>query len=152
MEKNQLHEARRALLKAEIKRIGLTAVAELANKPPRQINDMAAGRKTFGDSIAKEIGPKIRPDLPIGWLVYPDEYGSTDGSQNVVTELRRSIHPAQQHPELSEFVLGLARRIEKLDIQGKIRILSTLLDIEQPENRDQQSAEIASLVNSFTLK
>lgn len=69
---------------------------------------------------------------------------------------RRSAHPsAQREPkdgELSEFVMGLARRIEKLDAQGKIRILSTLLDIEQPENRDQQSAEIASLMKTFTLQ
>lgn len=72
MTKQETVEARRALLSAEIKSRGLSVVAKAAEKPDRQIKDMAMGRKSFGDGIAKEIGPRIRPDLPKQWLVYPE--------------------------------------------------------------------------------
>lgn len=73
MDIKHLAKARADLLKAEISRTGLTTVANKAKKPVRQINDMAAGRKPFGDRISKEIGPLIRPDLPRDWLLFPGE-------------------------------------------------------------------------------
>jgi len=72
MTKDEIVAARRTLLAREISSQGLSVVAKLSKKPDRQINDMAAGRKSFGDGIAKEIGPLIRPDLSRDWLVYPD--------------------------------------------------------------------------------
>lgn len=74
MNKKEITEARQHLLSLEIARVGLTPLAGIAGKPARQIKDMATGRKSFGDGVAKEIGPKIRPDLPKEWLVYPLEH------------------------------------------------------------------------------
>lgn len=68
---NDIKSLRRQLLKTEIEEQGLAVVAKKAGKPDRQINDMAAGRKTFGDKIARAIGPLIRPDLAPDWLLSP---------------------------------------------------------------------------------
>ena len=72
MDKKMLTAMRRELLRREIERQGLAHLARLCGKPDRQINDMAAGRKSFGSTIAQEIGPKIRPDLPRDWLVFAE--------------------------------------------------------------------------------
>lgn len=65
---------RRQLLKQEIAKSSQADVARRAGKPDRQIGDMAEGRKAFGDSVAREIGPKLRPDLPRDWLIFADEF------------------------------------------------------------------------------
>lgn len=70
-EDDKITKARRALLRAEIKRLGLSTIAKMAGKPDRQINDMTK-KKSFGDKIAREIGPLIRPDLAPDWLLSPD--------------------------------------------------------------------------------
>lgn len=70
----QLVSRRRRLLKQEIDKTSQADVARRAGKPDRQIGDMAEGRKAFGDSVSREIGPKIRPDLPRDWLIFADEY------------------------------------------------------------------------------
>ncbi|MDR1708596.1 MAG: helix-turn-helix domain-containing protein [Candidatus Accumulibacter sp.] len=72
MKNQDIAQRRRELLKAEISKQGLSVVARRANKPDRQINDMAAGRKSFGAEIAAEIGEMIRPDLPRDWLIFAD--------------------------------------------------------------------------------
>lgn len=69
-------------------------------------------------------------------------------------EVRRGVHPAQQFSPQgdtpSEVAIAIAKRIDKLDVVGKVRILSTLMDIESPESRDQQSAELAAIINLFS--
>lgn len=69
----QLITRRRKLLHQEILRSSQADVAKRAGKPDRQIADMVNGRKSFGDSVAREIGPKIRPDLHRDWLIFADE-------------------------------------------------------------------------------
>lgn len=70
----ELVARRRRLLKQEIDKTSQADVARRAGKPDRQIGDMAEGRKSFGDSVAREIGPLLRPDLPRDWLIFADEY------------------------------------------------------------------------------
>ena len=72
MKDDSMISARKALLQAEVDRDGLAVVSRRAGKPDRQIKDMLTPRKTFGDRIARELEPVLRPDLPRGWLVYPD--------------------------------------------------------------------------------
>jgi len=69
----ELVSRRRKLLKQEIARSSQADVARRAGKPDRQIGDMAEGRKAFGDSVAREIGPRLRPDLPRDWLIFADD-------------------------------------------------------------------------------
>ena len=76
----ELVTRRRRLLKQEINKTSQADVARRANKPDRQIGDMAEGRKSFGDSVAREIGPLIRPDLPRDWLIFADEHLFENGS------------------------------------------------------------------------
>lgn len=76
----ELVTRRRQLLKQEIDKTSQADVARRAGKPDRQIGDMAEGRKSFGDSVAREIGPLLRPDLPRDWLIFADEYLIGNGS------------------------------------------------------------------------
>lgn len=121
MTKKDLLEARRRLLDAEIKRIGLTELARRAKKPVRQISDMAAGRKTFGDGVAIEIGPKIRPDLPREWLVYCDaDAGCIEDEILHVSEPKITSSPTRA-PIEANFLGRRARKVnEVLEVLGNI--------------------------------
>ena len=83
----ELIRARRDLLEQEVKRLGLANVARLVGKPDRQLADIIAGRKTFGEKVARDIGPLLRPDLPEGWLVNPG------------LSLSSNTHPSQESAE-----------------------------------------------------
>jgi phage repressor protein C with HTH and peptisase S24 domain len=48
-------EIRRAILERFVDQYGLTAVAKRFKKPASQINDMVAGRKSFGDKVARAM-------------------------------------------------------------------------------------------------
>jgi hypothetical protein len=61
-------DKRRRALRALIARDGLSVVAKRAKKPERQLNDMVAGRKSFGEKVAREIEANLAPDEPSGWL------------------------------------------------------------------------------------
>ena len=50
---------RRANMQALVDRYGLSVVAKQACKPDRQINDMLAGRKSFGEKVARSIEEKM---------------------------------------------------------------------------------------------
>ncbi len=108
MEKNDIAAARRALLQAEVNRQGLANVARAAGKPDRQINDMIAGRKSFGEKVAREIESRLRPDLHAGWLVSPH------------LSLSSNTHPSQESAE-SRLVENV---IPAPDIKGRIPLIS----------------------------
>lgn len=61
-------DIRRANLQLLVDRDGLASVARRAGKPDRQINDMLAGRKSFGEKVAREIELNIHPAMKPGWL------------------------------------------------------------------------------------
>jgi hypothetical protein len=114
MNKTELAAARAALLKTQIELLGLTEVARRANKPVRQINDMAAGRKSFGHAISMEIGPLIRPDLGSDWLLYPA------GRDSAATEFVASEPPTQTYVQLP-----VAKGPRELRIDEIIKLLHT---------------------------
>lgn len=141
MNKNQIAAARSALLKAEIARTGLTKVAALAGKPVRQINDMAAGRKSFGDGIAKEIGPKIWPDKPREWLVYPEISDSLQTEENAPgTEASKprsaktvAFVPLSQRDKDIDEIVRLAKTLDSTGIGMLLRDAQKLAE-ERPLN------------------
>lgn len=59
-------ETRRARLRMLIAEYGLSELAEKTGKPASQLNDMAAGRKSFGEKIADQLTAKT--GLPTGWF------------------------------------------------------------------------------------
>jgi phage repressor protein C with HTH and peptisase S24 domain len=61
-------EIRRRALRDLIARDGLSVVSKRAKKPERQLNDMVAGRKAFGEKVAREIEANLAPHEPSGWL------------------------------------------------------------------------------------
>lgn len=138
MSKSEITAARRALLKAEIDKQGLSVVAKNANKPASQIKDMVAGRKTFGDRIAIELGPLIRPDMPRDWLVYPEMAPNDPYPGNhAVTHLVSKESTRQQEKsdienshEIPDAVLALARRIGKIPPDLYPMIEGALLGVE----------------------
>ncbi|SDH25824.1 S24 family peptidase [Nitrosomonas sp. Nm132] len=64
----KITDIRRANLKDLVDMESLSAVSKKAGKPDRQINDMIAGRKSFGEKIAREIEENYASHLPTGWL------------------------------------------------------------------------------------
>ena len=64
----EIADIRRKVLAAIVERDGLASVAKRVEKPDSQINDMLAGRKSFGEKVARAIEKKYAPDLPPGWL------------------------------------------------------------------------------------
>lgn len=65
---NKPAEVRRAKLSLIVEKMGLSIAAKRFGKPDRQINDMIAGRKSFGEKVARDMETHFAPDLEPGWL------------------------------------------------------------------------------------
>jgi hypothetical protein len=65
---NDAADIRRANLRLLVERDGLSSVSRRAGKPDRQINDMLAGRKSFGEKVARAIERSLDPSRAPGWL------------------------------------------------------------------------------------
>lgn len=59
---------RRKNLSSLIEAHGLTTFARAVKKPPRQLADMVAGRKSFGEKVARAIEKEWDPSRAPGWL------------------------------------------------------------------------------------
>lgn len=68
---NELADVRRANLKAIIERDGLASASRRFQKPDRQLNDMAAGRKSFGEKVARAMERNYDAARTPGWLDLP---------------------------------------------------------------------------------
>lgn len=65
---NAAAEIRRKNLAALVDAYGLAVISRKVGKPDRQIKDMIAGRKAFGEKVARAIEQAYDPDAPTGWL------------------------------------------------------------------------------------
>lgn len=72
---NELADVRRANLKAIIERDGLASASRRFQKPDRQLNDMAAGRKSFGEKVARAMERNYDAARIPGWLDLPPSDG-----------------------------------------------------------------------------
>lgn len=61
-------DIRRKVLNALIDRDGLTSISKRTGKSPQQLSDTAAGRKSFGEKVARDIESKLGLALPEKWL------------------------------------------------------------------------------------
>lgn len=118
MDRKQLALLRAELLQTEITAQGLSVIAKLTGKPPSQIADMAKGRKSFGDPISKEIGPKIRPDLPRDWLVFPEQLADTEQPLSV------------NEPPAAPYKLDTSKKSKRTT---RIEAITALLEITDEE-------------------
>lgn len=59
MNRTERTAQRRAELKKIVDHLGLSVVATKTGKPASQINDMIAGRKSFGEQVARELEQKL---------------------------------------------------------------------------------------------
>lgn len=66
-------EIRQLNLQSLIDKDGLTTFSKRVKKPASQINDMLAGRKAFGEKVARQIEKSYAPNQPSGWLDVEDE-------------------------------------------------------------------------------
>lgn len=141
MKRDPITEARAKLLADEISRQGLANVARKAGKPDRQILDMAAGRKSFGDRIAREIGEKIRPDLDRSWLIYPEvEYPPTLQESATILEINQN-KPTRTY---ADDEIDLIRDFEKLSDAGKAHarvMIKSLVDLEAVQKASGKPTE-----------
>lgn len=127
MPEDPVIQLRRALLRAAVAASRLTDIAEKCEKPARQIKDMIEGRKAFGDRIARELEPKLRPNAPHGWLLFPT------AASFAADQSEAALAPAQQQEESPAVRLEkFARRAEDTRPQiGEITaILRSMTDDE----------------------
>lgn len=69
----EIQDIRRAILQRLVDRDGLAETARRFAKPDRQINDMLARRKPFGERVARAMERAYAPELRAGWLdIDPD--------------------------------------------------------------------------------
>lgn len=79
-------DIRRIVLALLVEKYGLAATAKRFKKPDRQINDMLAGRKSFGEKVAREMEENYSPNRSAGWLDTLDQESNT-----LKEELRGSV-------------------------------------------------------------
>jgi hypothetical protein len=91
---NELAELRKANLRAIVERDGLTSAARRFQKPDRQLNDMLAGRKSFGEKVARAMERSYDPSLPPGWLDLPPDAPPLPEPSNVSAGL--ALSPAER--------------------------------------------------------
>lgn len=98
---NTIADVRRANLRFLIERDGLSSVARRAGKPDRQLNDMVAGRKSFGEKVARDIELSLDPSLKPGWLDAPLIYDANAGSGATLLAVADCLLPSPngQSPE-----------------------------------------------------
>lgn len=100
---NTIADVRRANLRFLIERDGLSSVARRAGKPDRQLNDMVAGRKSFGEKVARDIELSLDPSLKPGWLDAPLIYDANAGSGATLLAVSDCLLPSptgatSEHP------------------------------------------------------
>lgn len=68
---NDLAKIRRENLASLVAEYGLTSVAKRMKRSMTQINDTVAGRKSFGEKVARAMEREWDATLPSGWLDLP---------------------------------------------------------------------------------
>lgn len=142
----EITEIRRANLAALVKRDGLSSIAKRMKKPDSQINDMVAGRKSFGEKVARAIEQAFDPNLPAGWLDTPvnlseiqnlpvrEKKASVFGNLNVVKLCGESAchQPLEVVSSLTMPLREAIRLIGDSNKSGKICMVSACHDSMSP--------------------
>jgi phage repressor protein C with HTH and peptisase S24 domain len=89
---SSLTEIRRRNLKALVSTNGQATVAHRVQKPASQINDMIAGRKSFGEKVARSLELAWDPSRSPGWLDLSDE-GDVAQALNPPEKIARTDWP-----------------------------------------------------------
>lgn len=92
-------ERRRKNLAALVNKYTQAKAGEKFNKPSRQLGDMIAGRKSFGEKIAREMERNYAPHYPAGWLDSPvtiDPDDLEDKPSNSSAQPSNELTPRQQ--------------------------------------------------------
>jgi len=91
----------------------------------RQINDMASGRKSFGDKVAREIGPLIRADLPDDWLLTPTGYEAPGKSTDLMAKSPDAGRYDLFSPAIAEVIqiMESLTNTEQREIVGAVKML-----------------------------
>lgn len=93
---NDIVSIRRNNLARLVRKHSLSLVAHVTGKPARQLSDMIAGRKSFGEKVARDIEEgwkKWDPRLPDGWLSVPstdDDKEETPVHKSNVVQMKRT--------------------------------------------------------------
>lgn len=102
----EISEIRRLNLSRLIKAEGLSVVAVKVGKPDRQLNDMVAGRKSFGEKVARAIEKAYAPSRAPGWLDLPaaghEQKRGVVVDEAVVREQDPTYFPWKAHPKTSD--------------------------------------------------
>ncbi|MEG0937924.1 MAG: S24 family peptidase [Comamonas sp.] len=76
----EIADIRRLVAQRIVDELTLTVAANRFSMPPRQLLDMLAGRKSFGEKVARRMEQAFDPYRTAGWLDHP-----LDGTSETVT-------------------------------------------------------------------
>ncbi|AEJ01233.1 putative phage repressor [Nitrosomonas sp. Is79A3] len=101
-----IQDIRRAKLQAMVDALGLSVVAKRFKKPDRQINDMLAGRKSFGEKVARAMEDVSEPKVPNGFFDQDDNTITLNVDDKELLQLMRLMVklPPKKRTSLRNFL------------------------------------------------
>ena len=135
-----IDQIRRERLAEIVSREGLSVAAKRFGKPDRQINDMLAKRKSFGEKVARAMEKSYNPDAEPGWL---------DKSPSAVEEIpatpaQPATAPGPDDWTVEQLMAALAEKLLKeahpADVKAAPHDLERLIEkARDPDARIQMS-------------
>ncbi|MET3632973.1 S24 family peptidase [Burkholderia sp. 572] len=95
----ELPDIRRQNLQTLVDEHTLAEVSRRTKKPARQISDMLAARKSFGEKVARAMEASWDPDLPPGWL-------DSERTDTKATGAPQDPLPKGHHPVLLKYPIN----------------------------------------------
>lgn len=86
-------EIRRSKAQAVVDELTLTVAATRFGLPARQLSDMLAGRKSFGEKVARKMELAFNSNLPTGWLDTPSD-NTNQNEPGVISSVYAANHSA----------------------------------------------------------
>jgi hypothetical protein len=145
---NTLADTRRAKLKELVENSSLASVALRLGKPARQLNDMIAGRKHFGDKVARAM--ELEGELPPYYFdaldkqlrvndLYTEQAGNqpaSTGSENKSeTKRHKDVSDNQEEDVFKAQLLYFYEGMSQLHKEALVGMANNLYNIDQPNDK-----------------
>lgn len=99
-------DIRRRVTQSIVDEYTLTAAAKRFDLPVRQLADMLAGRKSFGEKVARRMEQSYDPSKPYGWLDSLDSLATTKDTHGTQINSEPHIQPKAGDITISQYETG----------------------------------------------
>ncbi len=119
----EIAEIRRHVAQRIVDELTLTTAANRFGLPPRQLADMLAGRKSFGEKVARRMELSFDPSLAPGWLDRSEEKDAQDGKSGEVIAAAPRAHWEKTDVTIPQYDTGgsMGRGLVLADQPGVIK-------------------------------